>query len=128
MLNELRKSLYPAAAVLIAVGVSWVTTGDLNRYELAAGTVALINAIVAWAVTNYPALKNLKAWAALGANAIVILQLWISSGEFNKPEVVALGAAILLALLTGVIPNGGRTNEVGSLPAGGTTTVRPSQV
>lgn len=115
-LNELRKSLYAPLAVLVAVAISWASTGALNRVELAAGTVALIHAVVAWAVTNWPQLANLKAYAALGASAIYIGSQWIETGTFNKSEIVALGAALLLALVTGVAPNGGRTNSLGSLP------------
>jgi len=113
-----RKSITPALVALVGVLGTYIANGELDRVSLAIGVVGALQTTASFFTTNVPGYEFAKAIVGALAGGIIALQDLIADGNWEQSTTAALVSAVVLAIVTYGVPNGGATNELGSFPAG----------
>ena len=110
--SPLAKALQPALLTIAAVLISFVTTGDLSRFELALGVTGLVSSAIAYFVANVPGYPFLKALVPALVAVTTPLQLLIESGKIDREEITVFFTGLAAAAITYLTKNQGAPNGV----------------
>jgi hypothetical protein len=116
MLAEYRKALAPALIAAVGVLGTYLANGELDRISLAVAVVGALQTSVSFFTANVSGYPFAKAILGSLAGAIVALGTLIETGEWSDETTAAAVTAVVLAVVTYGVPNGGATNDLGSFP------------
>jgi hypothetical protein len=118
------KAIAPALLTLVAVASLYITSGELDRAELAVGATGVIGSSLVFFTTNVPGWPFLKALVPALTGGLASLALFIENGTFDKTELnillTALGTAVVAYFAQNKSSDTVIVNELGSAPASGT--------
>jgi hypothetical protein len=116
MLAEYKKAITPALVAAVGVLGTYIANGELDRTSLAVAVVGALQTSVSFFTANVPGYEFAKAILGALAGTIVALGTLIEDGTWTSDTTAAAVTAVVLAVVTYGVPNGGRTNDLGSLP------------
>jgi hypothetical protein len=118
MLEEYRKTITPALIAAVGVLGTYIANGELDRVSLAVAVVGALQVTASFFVTNVPGYEFAKALVGALAGTIVAVGTLIEQGEWSRETTAAAVTAVVLAVVTYGVSNGGSTNELGSFDSG----------
>lgn len=116
MFAEYRKTITPALVAAVGVAGVYIAQGELDRVALAVAVVGALQVTASFFVTNVPGWGMVKAVVGALAGTIVAVGSLIEDGSWTRETTATAVTAVVLALVTYGIPNGGATNDLGSFP------------
>lgn len=118
MFAEYRKAITPALVAAVGVLGTYLANGELDRTSLAVAVVGALSTSAAFFTSNVPGYGFAKAVVGALSGSIVAVGTLIEQGEWSKETTAAAVTAVVLAVVTYGVPNGGATNSLGSFPVG----------